>query len=51
MTRFVPRGIRSRPSWAVSLATVNEVGELDRVTVIVVDGETGDVVETRVQRG
>jgi hypothetical protein len=51
MTRFVPRGIDSRPSWAVSLSTVGEAGALDRITVVVVDGRTGQVVETRVQRG
>ena len=50
MTRFVPRGVDSRPTWAVSLSTVDERGALDRVTVVVVDGRTGDIVETRVQR-
>jgi hypothetical protein len=49
MTRFLARGIDSRPSWAVSLATVGEGGELERVTVVVVDGETGEVVEVRQQ--
>ena len=47
MTRFVPRGIRSRPSWAVSLSTVTAAGRLDEVTVVVVDGRTGEVVEIR----
>ena len=51
MTRFVPRGIHSRPNWAVSLATEGDDGRLDRVTVIVVDGETGQIVETRIQSG
>ena len=51
MTRFVPRGADSRANWAVSLSTVAEGGRLDRITVVVVDGRTGDVVETRVQRG
>jgi hypothetical protein len=44
----VPRGIKSRPSWAVSLATLDESGRIERVTVVVVDGQTGQVVEIRV---
>ena len=48
MTRFVPRGIKSRPSWAVSLATLDSDGRIERVTVVVVDGKTGQVVEIRV---
>jgi len=49
MTRFLARGIQSRPSWAVSLATVGEDGQLERVTVVVVDGRTGDVVDVKQQ--
>ena len=45
--RFLPRGIQSRPSWAVSLSTVNAQGDLTRVTVVVVDGETGEILEVR----
>ncbi len=45
--RFLPRGVQSRPSWAVSLATVGADGELTRVTVVVVDGRSGDVLEVR----
>ncbi len=47
MTRFVPRGIESRPSWAVSLATIRADGSFERVTVVVVDGRTGDVVDVQ----
>ena len=47
MTRFVARGIESRPSWAVSLATLREDGTFERVTVVVVDGRTGDVVDVK----
>ncbi len=47
MTRFVPRGIDSRPSWAVSLSTTDAAGRLERVTVVVVDGRTGEIVEKR----
>jgi hypothetical protein len=47
--RFVPRGVQSRPSWAVSLSTEDAEGVLERVTVVVVDGQTGDVAEVREQ--
>jgi hypothetical protein len=47
MTRFIPRGIKSRPNWAVSLSTVGAGGRLDRATVVVVDGRTGVIVEIR----
>ena len=49
MTRFLSRGIEARASWAVSLATVAEDGRLERVTVVVVDGQSGDVVEVKQQ--
>ena len=45
--RFLPQGFQSRPSWAVSLSTVDTEGELTRVTVVVVDGETGEIIEMR----
>ena len=45
--RFLPQGFQSRPSWAVSLSTVDAQGELTRVTVVVVDGETGEILEVR----
>jgi hypothetical protein len=51
LTRFVPRGFQSRPSWAVSLSTLDSRGDVERVTVVVVDGVTGDVVEIRRQGG
>jgi hypothetical protein len=47
--RFVPRGVQSRPSWAVSLSTEDAEGALERVTVVVVDGRTGAVAEVREQ--
>ena len=47
--RFLPRGFQSRPSWAISLSTVGEDGELTRITVVVVDGTTGEIVEVRRQ--
>lgn len=45
--RFLPRGVESRPTWAVSLATENAEGALERVTVVVVDARSGDVEEVR----
>jgi hypothetical protein len=45
--RFLPQGFQSRPSWAVSLSTVDGEGEPTRVTVVVVDGETGEIMEVR----
>lgn len=45
--RFLPRGVQSRPTWGVSLSTVGEDGELTRVTVVVVDGTTGEILEVR----
>jgi hypothetical protein len=45
--RFLPQGFQSRPSWAVSLSTVDGEGELTRVTVVVVDGTTGEILEVR----
>lgn len=50
MTRFVPRGFKSRPNWAVSLSTTDADGDLERVTVVVVDGRTGKIVEMRAGR-
>ena len=47
MVRFVPRGVQSRPYWAVSLSTVAPDGTLDRVTVVVVNAETGRIEEIR----
>jgi hypothetical protein len=49
--RLVRRGVpQSRPYWAVSLATVDNAGRLDRVTVVVVDARTKAVTEVRESR-
>jgi hypothetical protein len=49
MVRFIRRGApQSRPFWAVSLSTLDSRGELDRVTVVVVDARTRAVAEVRV---
>ena len=45
MVRFTPRGIDSTPHWAVSLSVVDAAGNVERVTVVLVDARTGDVVE------
>jgi hypothetical protein len=45
MVRFTPRGIDSRPYWAVSLSTLDATGGLDVVTVVLVNARTGDVEE------
>jgi hypothetical protein len=48
MVRLIRRGApQSRPYWAVSLSTVDSEGELDRVTVVVVDARTKAVTEVR----
>lgn len=43
VVRFVPRGIQSRPYWAVSLSTLDAFGNPQRVTVVLVNARTGDV--------
>lgn len=45
MVRFTPRGIDSTPHWAVSLSIEDDDGNLERVTVVVVDARNGEVVE------
>ena len=48
--RLLRRGFQSRPAWAVSLADVSPAGEIEHVTVVVVDAGTRQVVEVRVGR-
>jgi hypothetical protein len=45
MVRFTPRGIDSTPHWAVSLSVVDADGNPERITVVLVDARTGEVVE------
>jgi hypothetical protein len=47
MVRLLKRGLKSRPYWAVSLATFTDTGALERATVVVVDARTGEVGEIR----
>jgi hypothetical protein len=49
MTRFVPRGVQSRPTWAVSFSKLDATGNYERITVVVVDAVTGDIIEIYVQ--
>lgn len=49
MVRLLKQGLKSRPYWAVSLATFTDTGALERATVVVVDARSGDV--TQIRRG
>jgi hypothetical protein len=48
--RLVRQGFQSRPFWAVSLSTLDARGDLDRVTVVLVDARTRAVAEVRESR-
>ena len=43
--RYVQRGIPVRGFWAVSFSTVDAKGALNRVSVVLVDAETGVVMK------
>jgi hypothetical protein len=45
--RLLRRGIPPRPFWAVSFWIKNDAGDPTRVTVVLVNGDTGDVTEVR----
>jgi hypothetical protein len=45
--RLVRRGFQSRPFWAVSLSLLDERGNFERVTVVVVDARTRRIEEIR----
>jgi hypothetical protein len=45
--RLVRRGIPSRPFWAISFWIKNDAGDPTRVTVVLVNADTGDVTEVR----
>jgi hypothetical protein len=49
MVRFTPRGVQSRPFWAVSFSLLDATGNPDRITVVLVNAKTGEVVEIRRQ--
>lgn len=46
LVRVVRRGVPARSYWAVSLQRL-EGTEIDRLTVVVVDGTTGEIAEIR----
>lgn len=48
--RYLKRGFQSSGFWAVSLSTVDRAGSYTRTTVVVVDAQSGDVVEIRRDR-
>jgi hypothetical protein len=45
VVRFIRRGIRFRPHWAVSLSQEAADGSLRNITVVIVDAGSGKVVE------
>jgi hypothetical protein len=45
--RLVRRGIPPKPFWAISFWIKNASGDPTRVTVVVVNADTGDVTEVR----
>jgi hypothetical protein len=45
--RLVRRGIPSRPFWAISFWIKDTTGDPTRVTVVLVDADTGDVTEVK----
>jgi hypothetical protein len=45
LTRFIPRGLRSRPTWTVSLSTGECQDPAARITFVSIDARTGDVLE------
>jgi hypothetical protein len=47
VVRLLRRGVRFTPYWAVSLSEKRSDGRLENITVILVDAETGEVVEVR----
>jgi hypothetical protein len=49
MVRFTPRGIRSRPYWAVSFSVLDASDQPERITVVLVNAVTGEVEEIRRQ--
>jgi hypothetical protein len=45
--RMLRRGVQSRAYWAVSLSTVDDQGDFERVTIVVIDARTREVTEVR----
>lgn len=51
LVRFVPRGVQSRPYWAVSLSMLDGDENLVRLAVVLVNARTGEVEEVDVRGG
>lgn len=49
MVRFTPRGVDSRPFWAVSFSLLDADDQPERITVVLVNARTGEVEEIRRQ--
>ena len=49
MVKFTPRGVPSRPFWAVSFSTLDANDQPERITVVVVNATTGEIAEIRRQ--
>jgi hypothetical protein len=49
MVRFTPRGVDSRPFWAVSFSLLDADGQPERITVVLVNARTGEIEEIRRQ--
>ena len=47
MVKFTPRGVPSRPFWAVSFSTLDADDQPERITVVVVDATTGEIAEIK----
>lgn len=47
LVRLIKRGLHSQAFWAVSLSQKQPDGRLTNVTVVVIHGDTGQVVEKR----
>jgi hypothetical protein len=47
LVRYLQRGVRPQSFWAVSLQTLDATGAIDRLTVVVVDAQTGEIDEIR----
>jgi hypothetical protein len=45
--RLVRQGIPPRPVWAISFWIKNDAGDPTRVTVVLVNADTGDVTEVK----
>lgn len=51
MVRFTPRGAQSRPYWSVSLSTLDAAGNVEQVTVVLVNAQSGEVEDINREGG